>query len=174
MGAITNLIEEPLSAAAFGARFRELCDDPRFASLPGKIELDVWGRIVMSPADNLHGLVRFAVGQRLAVLGGRVLTEAAILTPAGVLVADVAWCSEEFVRAHRTETPFIRAPEICVEVASPSNARKELEEKTAACLAAAAVEVWIVLPHSKRVEFFGAGGPLAASTFAADLARLFD
>lgn len=174
MGAITDLIEEPLSAEALGARFRELCDDPRFANLPGKIELDVWGRIVMSPANNLHGMLQFAVGQRLAALGGRVQTEAAILTPAGVLVADVAWCSDQFVAAHRTETPFTRAPEICAEVVSPSNARKELEEKTTAYLAAGAAEVWIVLPSSKRVEFFGAGGRLPTSAFPVDLAGLFD
>lgn len=174
MGAIDEIIEAPLSPQALGARFRELCDDPRFANLPGKIELDVWGRIVMSPASNLHGLLQMRLGQRLAPLGGQAFAEASVLTPSGVLVADVAWGSAELVRAHRAETPFTRAPELCIEVVSPSNARKELEEKIAAYLAAGAKEVWIVLPKSQRVEVFGTDGPLASTAYAVDLAGLFD
>jgi Uma2 family endonuclease len=97
-----------------------------------------------------------------------------VLTPSGVLVADVAWGSTEFLRAHRAETPFTRAPEICIEVASPSNARKALEEKIAAYLAAGAEEVWIVLSKSQRVEVFGARGTPGGSAYAVDLAGLFD
>jgi Uma2 family endonuclease len=174
MGAIDDVIDAPLSAEALGARFRELCDDPRFANLPGKIELDVWGRIVISPASNLHGMLQIRLGQRLGPLGGQAFAEASVVTPSGVLVADVAWGSADFLRAHRAETPFSRAPEICIEVVSPSNARKELEEKIAAYLAAGAVEVWIVLPKSQRVEVFGAGGVLGGTAYAVDLAGLFD
>ena len=32
--------------------WQEVLDDPRLQNLPYKIELDQWGRIVMSPADN--------------------------------------------------------------------------------------------------------------------------
>jgi Uma2 family endonuclease len=174
MGAMDDVIEAPLSAEALGARFRALCADPRFAHLPGKIELDLWGRILMSPASNQHGVVQFAIGQRLAILGGRVQTEAAILTPEGVLVADVAWCSADFARIHGTETPFSRAPEICIEIASPSNSRQELREKVEAYLAAGASEAWIAYPSSKRVAFFGAPGELSASSYPVDLAGLFD
>ena len=39
-----------------------------------------------------------------------------------------------------------RAPELCIEVVSPSNSRKELREKVAAYLEAGAEEVWIRLP----------------------------
>jgi Uma2 family endonuclease len=174
VGAITELIEEPLSAEALGARFRELCDDPRFANLPGKIELDVWGRILMSPASNLHGMVRMRLGQRLAPLGGCAYAEASILTPAGVLVADVAWASDDFVRAHGAETPFPRAPELCIEIASPANTRKVLREKIDAYLAAGAVEAWIAFPTSKRVAFFGQGGEPGSSRYPVALDGLFD
>jgi Uma2 family endonuclease len=173
MGAIDEVIVAPLSPEELGARFRELCHDPRFANLPGKVELDVWGRMLMSPANNQHGVVQFAVGQRLAALGGRVQTEASILTPAGVFVADVAWYSAEFVCKHGTETPFLRAPEICVEIASPSNSRKELREKVVAYLAAGAVEVWIAYLASKRLQFFGPAGELAASAYPVDVSGLF-
>jgi Uma2 family endonuclease len=174
MGAITELVEEPLSAEALGARFRELCADPRFADLPGKIELDVWGRILMSPASNLHGMVQMRLGQRLAPLGGRACAEASILTSAGVLVVDVAWASDDFVRLHGTETPFSRAPELCIEIASPSNSLKALREKIDAYLAAGAVEGWIAFPISKRVAFFGQSGGLTSSRCRVDLEGLFD
>jgi Uma2 family endonuclease len=174
MGTITDLIDEPLSAEGLAARFRELCDDPRFANLPGKIELDVWGRIVMSPGSNLHGMLQARLVQRLAVLGGQAFAEASVTTPAGVLVADVAWGSPAFVAAHRTETPFRRAPELCIEIASPSNSRKALNEKVSAYLAAGAVEVWLVHPGSRRIECLGPDGALAATRFAVDLDGLFD
>jgi Uma2 family endonuclease len=171
---MSEVIEAPLSPEELGARFRALCDDPRFANLPGKVELDVWERMMMSPANNQHGVVQFAVAQRLAPLAGRVQTEASILTPVGVLVADVAWCSVEFVRTHGTETPFARAPGICIEIVSPSNSRKALREKVEAYLAAGAVEAWIVYPTSKRFQFFGPAGELLASAYPVDLAGVFD
>jgi Uma2 family endonuclease len=174
VGAVGEVISEPLSSEALGARYRELCADPRFANLPGKIELDVWGRILMSPANNFHGMVQTRLSQRLGPLGGQAFVEASVATQAGLLVADVAWASPEFVRAHDTETPFTRAPELCIEVASPSNSLKELHEKTAAYLASGAVEAWVAFPQSKRVEFFGIDGPLQASRYAVDLAGLFD
>lgn len=174
MGAVGELISEPLGREALGERYRALCADPRFANLPGKIELDVWGRILMSPASNLHGMVQTRLAQRLGVLGGQAFVEASVITPAGVLVADVAWASPEFMRAHGTETPFSRAPELCIEVASPSNSLKELQEKVSAYLAAGAIEAWIAFPQSRRTDFFGATGPLHASRYAVDLDGLFD
>lgn len=174
MGALDEIIEAPLTPEELAARFRALCEDPLLANVPGKIELDCWGRILMTPPNNLHGVLQFSIGQRLAALGGRVQTEASVLTTVGVFVADVVWCSAEFVATHGAETPYGRAPEICVEVVSPSNSRKELEEKVAAYLQAGADEAWVVYPKSKRVEFFGAAGKLQASAFAVDLAGLFD
>jgi len=79
----------------------------------------------------------------------------------------------EFMRAHGFETPYTQAPELCIEVVSPSNSVKELGEKTEAYLAAGADEVWIVYPQSKRCEFHGKQGPIASSRYAVDLADLF-
>ena len=56
---------------------------------------------------------------------------------------------------------------------SPSNSRKELREKVAAYLEAGAVEVWIVFPQSKRVEFHGREGVLPRSQYAVDVADIF-
>jgi Uma2 family endonuclease len=110
----------------------------------------------------------------LAGLGGEGLVEASVLTAIGLLVADVAWTSAEFARAHGHETPFRRAPELCIEIVSPSNSLKELREKVDAYLAAGAVEAWIAYPQSKRFEFFASEGPIPRSSYTVDLAALFD
>ena len=49
MGSVTELIETPLSNEQLAERYRALAEDPRFADFPGKIELDVWGRIIGAP-----------------------------------------------------------------------------------------------------------------------------
>jgi Uma2 family endonuclease len=171
----SELLEAPLSPAELAARYRELCDDRRFENVPGKIELDAWGRLLMSPASNYHAGLQGELCHRLkAALGGRVLSEASVVTADRVMVADAAWASDGFVRVHGSDTPFTVAPEICVEVVSPSNSRQEMREKIAGYLATGATEVWIVYPQSRRVEFHGAGGVLASSAFAVDLSGLFD
>lgn len=174
MGATPEVIDKPLTREELGERYRDLCADPLFANLPGKFELDVWGRILMSPASNYHGVLQGRLCQRLAPLGGQALVEASVVTSVGLLVADVAWESAEFMRARGTETPFTQAPELCIEIASPSNSLKELHEKMEAYLAAGATEAWIVFPQSKRFEFFGKAGLVPRSAFAVDLAGLFD
>jgi len=175
MAVTPEIIDAPLSSDELAIRYRQLCGDPCLASVPGKIELDVWGRVLMSPPPAVyHGRVQGNVTYKLkAVLGGHVITEASIATPAGLFLPDVAWASPGFMSAH-PESPLMRAPEICVEVVSPSNSVKELNEKRDAYLAAGAEEVWIVYPQSKRVEFYGAQGQLPRSNYVVDLSDIFD
>ena len=168
-----ELIEAPLGADELAARYRALCADPCYANVPGKVELDVWGRLLMSPASNYHSALQAVLVAKLAVLDGRVFAEASVVTSAGVLVADVAWASDGFMKARGFETPYTRAPELCIEVVSPSNSRKELREKVAAYLEAGAEEVWIVFPQSKRFEFHGREGLLSHSQYAVDLTDVF-
>jgi Uma2 family endonuclease len=174
MNDTTDIIEAPLSYEALGVMYRKMCDDPILANVPGKIELDRWGRMVMSPASNYHGTLQGRLAKRLADLGGEVIVEASVLTPIGLLVPDVVWASAEFMAAHRSETPFELAPELCIEVTSPSNSRKELTEKVEALLAAGAIEVWIVYSRAQRIDAYGRDGLLADSRFALDVAGLFD
>lgn len=168
-----DLIEAPLTNEELAARYRALCDDPLYANVPGKIELDTWGRMVMSPPSNYHGALQGRLIRRLNGLGGEASPEVSVLTMAGVLVADVAWRSEEFIARHKYETPYTRAPELCIEVVSPSNSVKEMQEKLAAYPAAGAHEVWIVYPDSRRVDCHGKAGLLPLSRFAVNLDGLF-
>lgn len=174
MAANPEVIEDPLTHEGLAARYRELCADPFFANLPGKIELDIWGRTFMSQASNHHGILQARLLQKLAPLGGQAIAEASVVTSIGLLVADVAWANAEFMRAHGSETPFSRAPDLCIEIASPSNSLKELRAKVDAYLAAGALEAWVVYPNSRRIELFGSSGALERSSYAVDLSALFD
>ena len=174
MSAVSEIIEHPLTQDALAARFRTLCADPTMANLPGKIELDLWGRILMTPASNEHGAMQARIARLLATLDGTALVETSVLTAAGVLVADVAWGSAAFMRDHGYETPYSNAPELCIEIASPSNSARELEEKTAAYLRAGAQEVWLVFLQSQRREVFDAAGLRQDSNFAIDSDALFE
>jgi Uma2 family endonuclease len=169
-----ELIEKPLSSDELAARYRAMCDDPCFANVPGKVELDVWGRVLMSPASSYHGLVQGRLVHKLkSVLDGEVITEAPIITPTGLFLSDVAWASPAFMSAHGSEFALTRAPEICIEVVSPSNSVKELSEKREAYFAAGAQEVWIVFPQSKRCEFYDKQGSIARSAYTVDLSDVF-
>jgi Uma2 family endonuclease len=175
MGDTQELIEKPLSTEELATRYRAMCDDPSFASIPGKIEIDVWGRVLMSPPPAVyHGRVQGSLAHKLkALLGGHVITEASIATPVGLFLADLAWASPGFMSAH-PESPLMRAPEICIEVVSASNSVKELSDKREAYLAVGAEEVWIVYPQSKRIEFYGKQGPLPRSAYVIDLNGIFE
>lgn len=168
-----ELIEAPLSREELAVRYRGLCEDPLFANVPGKIELDLWGRMVMSPPGAYHGLLQGRLCRMLAALGGETFVEVPIVTSVGLFAPDVAWASVQFMDLHGRENPLMAAPEICIEVVSPSNSVKELQEKREAYLATGAHEVWIVYPKSKRCEFHGAQGPLERSAHAVDLGGLF-
>jgi len=127
-------------------------NNPFLKDLPFKIELDKWGKILMSPASNNHGNLQFETGVKIRDYKkerGKVITECSIQTSQGVKVADVAWASDLFIEKFGFETPYKRAPEICVEVVSPSNSRGEIDEKIELYLSKGAHEVWIVCENAK-------------------------
>ena len=170
-----EVLEAPLDAHALSRRWREMLADPVLAEVPGRMELDLWGRIIMSPVNTEHARLAGELAHLLrSQLGGRTLVEAGIRTADGVFAPDVAWCSESYWTARNEQTPLEAAPELCVEIASPSNTIQHLRSKAAAYIAAGAFEAWIVFPRSKRVEFHGAPGAVARSSFAVELSSLFD
>jgi Uma2 family endonuclease len=119
----------------------------------------------MSPASNRHGRLQAVVAMELGrQLQGMVLTECSILTRIGIRVPDVAWASPSFMQTFGEITPYTRAPEICVEILSPSNVDAETVEKTAAYLAAGADEVWLV-SEDGGIRFIGLLGHQAKSRF---------
>ena len=152
------------------ARWAELVNDASLRDLPYKVELNAEGTIEMSPANNWHAAVQGHLAHFLRELlpDGIVYTECSILTEAGVRVPDVAWGSAGFVQDQGANTPFGRAPEICVEVLSPSNSPREIDAKVRAYLAAGAQEVWLVRAR-EGASFFGPQGVLPRSAFVAEV-----
>jgi Uma2 family endonuclease len=153
-------------------RWAELCNDPLLSGLPGKIELNAYGVIEMSPASNRHGIRQAQIVRALAeqLPAGQAIVECSIATTEGVRVPDVAWASPEFIARHGETTPYPEAPEICVEVRSPSNSDIEMAFKTRLFLEAGAVEVWIV-GEDGSWQVFDAAGPQGTTRYGVQLTR---
>jgi Uma2 family endonuclease len=151
-------------------RWAELCNDPLLRDLPGKIELNAYGVIEMSPASNRHGRQQAAIAAALIqqLRDGEALVECSIATDEGVRVPDVAWASSTFLARHGDVTPFPAAPEICVEVRSPSNTDEEMALKTRLYLGAGAIEVWIISELGDW-QAFDAQGRRETSRYAVQL-----
>jgi Uma2 family endonuclease len=139
--------------------------DPVLANVLGKLELNEKGSIELTPSNNRHSLLPFITRELGVQLPeGSTFTECSIETDIGIRVPDVAWASPEFMRRHGLQTPFPGAPEICIEVLSPSNTDVEMREKTEAYLAAGACEVWLV-GEDGTIEIRVRSGMLATSRF---------
>ncbi len=121
------------------------CNDPLLRNLPYKIQTDHWGNILMSPATNEHGMYQAKIVALISKLTdtGTIIVECSFQTPKGVKVADVAYASDEFIKKHKGQNPFDEAPEICIEIISPSNTEAEINEKKALYFGQGAHEFWI-------------------------------
>jgi Uma2 family endonuclease len=173
MGAVDEQIGLPIETLM--QRWAKIVADPVLADLLYKIEIDQWGDIRMTPtASPRHMRVGFTLARALeAVLGGAALQEGAVATPQGVLTADVVWCSADYVARHRdvfvdAAPAMPDAPEICVEVVSPSNALPKLKHEIDAYLAAGAIEGWIVL-EDLSIRVFDRDGEQEQSHYKVDL-----
>jgi hypothetical protein len=96
--------------------------------------------------------------------------------PGGVKVAEVVWCSAPYLDRHRQalcsgEAAMVQAPDLCVEIMSPSNSRAEMEERAGLYLAAGAREVWI-LGTDLSATIFGTEGSRAESALGVSAAAL--
>jgi Uma2 family endonuclease len=94
-----------------------------------------------------------------------IITECSVQTSEGVKVADVACASAEFMRRNRGANPYREAPEVCVEILSPSNTAQEMDEKKALYFAAGAKEVW-VCGADGRMAFYRADAQVETSRIA--------
>ncbi len=152
----------------------DVCADPLLQDLPFKIELDRFGRILMSPPFAGHARRQYRIARLLEdALGGVPATECPVATSDGVKVPDAVWMSDAFARAHQDEDVYRTAPEICVEVQSKSNPWGEMEEKVRLFLAAGAHEVWICEVDG-TMRFFGPDGERGRSTLAPDFPARID
>ncbi len=85
---------------------------------------------------------------------GQALSECPITTEEGVKAADVAWLSS--TRRQRFPKSFLAcpvAPEICVEVRSPSNSKREIMEKFDLYFGKGAKECWLCEKNGSMTFF---------------------
>jgi len=149
--------------------WQELCEDKRLGNLPYKIELNRQGQIVMSPTRNKHGFYQGAISFLLKTLlpHGYVLTECAVDTPEGTIVADATWATPERFRIIEDEFSCSVAPEICVEIWSASNTPEEIKHKRNLYFAKGALEFWYC-DEQGNMSFFNPSGQRAASSLCPD------
>jgi Uma2 family endonuclease len=142
----------------------EVINNPILKDLPFKIELNQFGKLLMSPASNLHGRIQGRLAATLfnKLSQGEVLTECSIQTSSGVKVADIAWLSDAFIHEFSYITPYPKAPEICIEIVSPSHSKIEINQKIDLYLAKGAHEVWIVYDLN-TIEFYTHAGKIDSS-----------
>jgi len=140
--------------------------DPELARIEFRIETDRYGNYIMAPPPAPeHGEGQSDIGFYLRTLlpDGRVITECPISTSEGVRIADVAWSTRPRRRAQRGQVCLTHAPEICVEIFSPSNTRREMREKSALYFEAGAEEVWFC-DRGRRMTFFLKDAPETPAT----------
>lgn len=131
-----------------------------------RVETDRYGHLVLSPwAIARHGIYQSeAVGHLTKLMSvGRTITECPVSTSDGVKLIDAAWMSRERFEPMREFKVFEMAPEICIEVLSPSNTRAEMEEKRDLYFEIGCLEFWTVSATGKLRFFDSQKGEMAAS-----------
>lgn len=126
----------------------------------------------MSPASNQHGKFQAEIIILLKEImkGGKIIAECSVETRKGTKVADVAWVSDDFFKKYGYVTPYLKCPEIMVEIKSPSNTLPEFQEKSDLYFAKGAKEVWICDENGKII-FWGNEGELKESDIIKNFPR---
>ncbi len=145
--------------------WRGILEDPSLQDLPYKIETNSFGQIIMSPANRKHTRYQGIIIRHLCALtpDGEVHPECPVATSDGVKAPDVAWISETRSLAEPNPLAFTTAPEVCIEVLSPSNRKQEIENKKTLYFEQGADEVW-VCDDTGAMTFFKAAGAVEQST----------
>lgn len=111
-----------------------------------KIETNAKRQILLMPSVEFnHQAFEMRIVRWLMRLlpEGEPLAEVGVKTSNGTKEPDVVWMSREMFFQHRGAMSVSPAPELCVEVLSPSNTQPEINEKRHLYFEAGAQEVWI-------------------------------
>lgn len=153
MGTLTIELPSQQAQTSYNLeRWGQIVADPVLAKIEGRIEMDRFGHVIMSPPPAAkHGRFQSKIVQLLSQLmtNGEAITECPISTADGVRAADVTWASPESLKALGNRDCFPIAPEICIEILSPDNSEEEIKQKRALYFDAGAQEVWICSTDGK-------------------------
>ncbi|MGI9075317.1 MAG: Uma2 family endonuclease [Bryobacteraceae bacterium] len=139
--------------------------------------------ITMPPPKSLHTLIALVILEALQAYlkqrgGARAFPEAGYVLsrdPLTIRQPDVSVLSTERIQSTPPDDYFEGAPELAVEVVSPSDSAEDLEVKVEQYLQSGAKQVWILYPKTKRLHFFRPGNQLRVldETQTLDAAELF-
>ncbi len=141
----------------------------QFSQLPRgqeQHEMSCGELITMPPPKSLHTLVALAVLQVLQVYlrknpFGLAIPEAGYIlsrNPLTIRQPDVSVLNKERVQSTGADDYFEGAPELAVEVVSPSDSAQDLQVKVGQYLQSGAKQVWVLYPKTRRIHVFHAGG----------------
>jgi Uma2 family endonuclease len=143
----------------------EVCDDKLLNSLPYRIETDRWGHVIMSaPPRSWHAEYQTEIAHLLRALmeHGRSIAECPVQTSEGVKAVDVVWVSQDRRKSRQNDPCYLIAPEICVEVESPSNSQAEFAERKRLYFEKGAQEFWLC-DQAGTMTFFDPAGQIPQS-----------
>ncbi len=143
----------------------------QFSKLPdydertgNRYELDHGELIVVPPQKPIHDLVKCEVVRLLhrhldrGNLPGKVLFETGfVLDEDSWRVPDVSFLTEEHVRAIDMDVPLGPAPDLAIEVVSPSQRRPAVQRKIDHFLASGAKVVWALYPAQRELHIHRTG-----------------
>jgi Uma2 family endonuclease len=153
-----NLPERETVLANVLSHWDGVIRDPFYASLEGRFESNSLGQVLMSPPPPPeHSDRSWMIAEHLVkFLGGKGRTKYAIATIDGVRMADAVWMSESTYRQGKGKPALTQAPEICVEVISPSNTETEMQHKRNLYFDAGAKECWICDLEGRMIYYTAA------------------
>ena len=131
-----------------------------FEQLPGEHNEILEGELVtLPPPKSKHSKIAFKIAMLLLPLQekglGQIGCEAGYKLsedPASWIQPDVSFLKMERVRATKPDDYYIGAPELAVEVVSPSETAEMLSHKIDLLLAAGSLAVWVIYPRSREVR----------------------
>ena len=142
-----------------------------FWEMPGTDTLHelVNGEPLEMPGANwTHGSIVAAVGCRLknhvdSLGAGHVLVQAGFVLPLPddrehLRIPDAAFVSAERVPGGRVERWFVGAPDLAIEVLSPSDKSQEVQQKVQEYFATGARLVWVIAPAARSATVYRADG----------------
>ena len=152
--------------------WKEVIESPYLRDLPFKIETNEFGEIIMNPVKIGHSIYQGQISSLMQIMRpeGVAMVECAVRTRKGTKVADVAWASMEVIEKIKDETDASIAPEVCVEVVSMSNTRKEMKDKRQLYFEKGASEVWICNEYGE-LRFFDDSGEIEQSKMFSDFPK---
>jgi Uma2 family endonuclease len=133
-----------------------------FEQLPDEhLEILEGELITLPPPKSGHSIVSENAADLLRPLKanglGRVYREAGFKLsedPATWIQPDVSFVKMERVRATKPNDYFLGAPELAIEVVSPSETAETLSRKIDLLLAGGSLAVWVIYPSKREVRVF--------------------